>query len=747
MVDKPRYLLGRGERLTQQWDRSGGGGGKPRYPYSLARAKARLSPMLGRMVEQMQALDPRCCPGGQAVAVVTMHPQFIAKSRYPQHLFKRYGLRPVGSMPLEVEPERYSNQKLSGPMPTHAWLLAGRRDAFARWASEISGLGDEIPRTAAVGRDLQTLEEIHVHQVEERLGEMPAPSDSAVRMELVVHASGRDDQLLSSLAEWLRAQNLSTEDVAPQTAKRFFLRGLTFWRVRATRAQAEKIAQFSFVRALRVMASIRPLPEPAIRSAEETIELPQEPPLNPQATVAVFDGGLPPDHGLERWVKSYEPVNPAKIGAPVAEYTRHGMGVTSALLFGHVPDNNVLPQPFCRVSHHRVLGDAQRDIDLFEVVDEIRLVMTARHYEFVSLSVGPPKPIDDGNPSLWTALIDELLEEGGTLMGIAVGNDGHRPEPRIQVPADAANALAVGATACRTELWSRAIYSCVGPGRAPAGIKPDVVAFGGSTRHPFVTVGPGGVLMTTQGTSFSTPSVIRLGTGVQAVLGDALSSEAIRALILTSAHQNGHPASEVGWGRVPDTVDDLVTCPDGVVRVVFQGTLHRGQVTEFQIPLPDGLVEGNLWIDAAFCYVCRADANTPSDYTRAGLTVRFRPNARDVDKKSGRAKTGAFFTGEGPQHEQDLRRLGYKWSTVLSRRRQFSADQLVRPTFEVEYSTRAPGEQRDPLADNEPGLHYALVLTITADREADLYDKVLSEYRVLQPIEPVIELPGTSIAT
>lgn len=71
-------------------------------------------------------------------------------------------------------------------------------------------------------------------------------------------------------------------------------------------------------------------------------------------------------------------------------------------------------------------------------------------------------------------------------MTVAVGNDGAHGQNRgrIQPPADAVNAFAVGASGGSHEKAGRASYSCLGPGRSPGVVKPDAIAFGEAKGSP-----------------------------------------------------------------------------------------------------------------------------------------------------------------------------------------------------------------------------------------------------------------------
>ncbi|WP_407470007.1 S8 family serine peptidase [Xanthomonas campestris pv. raphani] len=84
-------------------------------------------------------------------------------------------------------------------------------------------------------------------------------------------------------------------------------------------------------------------------------------------------------------------------------------------------------------------------------------VLLSRQYQFINLSLGPDLPIDDTDVHAWTSVIDDLLSDGDTLMTVAVGNNGEMDRAvgnaRVQVPADAVNALAVGAANNTDDTW------------------------------------------------------------------------------------------------------------------------------------------------------------------------------------------------------------------------------------------------------------------------------------------------------
>lgn len=107
MPDGTRFFLGYGERLTTRIAAPGGGGGTE-PAYSFDEAVGRLLPMLAGTTLILDALPADACPGGEAVGVVTLHPQWMAKSSHPQTLLNEYELRQVGSRPVAVQPDRWT---------------------------------------------------------------------------------------------------------------------------------------------------------------------------------------------------------------------------------------------------------------------------------------------------------------------------------------------------------------------------------------------------------------------------------------------------------------------------------------------------------------------------------------------------------------------------------------------------------------------------------------------------------------
>lgn len=733
---KRNFLLGKGERLVE--DVAGVRGGGPKSPpYTFAEAKDRIVPMLARVVRGIDHLPPEACPNDVAVAVVTLNPEYIAKSYFPEKLLETVGLEPVGSRPRRVTPEKRSKGREPKEAITTELFVMGPRSAFRAWRSQLVNFAED-----AVGaKELPSIEQVATPTARDKV-KGRVPKTGKVVFEVVLHSGGGVKGVVTQFQEYLKKIGIEQP-----LGRRFDAGGLSFVELEAPAEAVERIATFTPVRAVRQMPTLRIL-RPSFRSSRvpmETIELPTKGPVDPNIRVAIFDGGLPKGHPVTKWAK---PIDPPGIGDAWDEFQKHGVGVTSAFLFGHIDPSKPLGRPYAPVDHYRVLDTTpgQDPHELYEVLARIDSVLVNKQYDFINLSIGPYPPVEDDDVHAWTAVLDDRLSRGDTLATIAVGNNGHLPAKdglnRIQVPSDCVNALAVGACDNYETPWQRCAYSSVGPGRSPGVVKPDFVEFGGNLQRPFIVVHDGSklALEATEGTSFSTPSVMRLGAGVRAHFGANLSILAIRALLVHTTEPSDFPCEDVGRGRVARSLGEIVLCDDDTVRVVYQGNIAPARYIRAPIPVPSGAIPGKVTITATLCYPTGVDPHHPGNYTRAGLEPTFRPHdqKRKDPKQAHPDSKGFFGKTQSGLMEDELRRDAWKWENCLHTSVTFMGKTLRNPVLDIHYNARQAGRDFAP----EEALPYALVVSVHAKHLGDLYDRVVRKYaKQLEALRPVVEIP------
>lgn len=742
MAERNNFLIGYGERLASDLAAPVGGAPK-KHPYTFAEARRRLAPKVKAAAEELASLPAELCPRDQTVALVTLHPTYLAKSYYPGALLSTYGLETVGSRSREVSPDKWTKKKPPESAVTSELFVAGSRSHFKELAFSI----ERMSGSAAGADDLIKIEDFRTQPPGEKLKPLRS-EDSEPLLEVVLHAQPvREDAfILEGFEAYLDTfgVNLSLDK------RRFFAEGLCFLPLRVPRDIAGEIVKYSFLRLAREMPRLRQF-RPVARATPGftpfACRLPKEGPMDRDLRVAVFDGGIKPDAKLDPWVSRKKTKN---LGDAVPEFQNHGTAVTSALLFGPLQDGVTPDRPYASVDHYRVLdAETMKDDqeELYTVLERIQDVLESRpRYDFVNLSLGPDLPIEDNDIHAWTAVLDQLFADGLTLPAIAVGNRGEDDwasgNARIQTPADCVNALSVGSCDRVGAGWKRAAYSSIGPGRSPGIMKPDGLAFGGSSREPYwvLNAEKPGAAMPITGTSFAAPTALRTAIGLKAHFGKLLTPLAIKALLLHGCDDGGHDKTEVGWGRIPAEVNHVVLTDQHAAHIVYQGELRPASWVRMQIPMPADPISGMVEITATFCFATLTDPQDPLNYTRSGLEVRFRPHDKKrKDPKQLHANSSYFFQSKDVSVDEiDMRADAHKWETTLHKCRSLRGSGLRNPVFDVHYNARVGG--RNALsADKIP---YALVITIASGKTRNLYDKILQRYpTILEPLRPIVTIP------
>ena len=394
MPDGTRFFLGYGERLTSRIA-APGGGAETEPAYSFDEAVARLTPMLQDVASTLAALPDLAAPRDEVVGVMTLHPQWMAKTSHPQQLLNSYDLRQVGSRPVAVTPDRWTRQDEPAEMASSELYVAGARSAFESWARDL----EELP--GAVSPQIRRLESVRAPVPTDRVrGGLDDTSQDNVLLEVVLHASedASDEYILAAFGEY--AQSLGARAVFD---RRLYAGGLCFLPVQADPEVIDDLALFAFLRVARPMPRLRQVPSlersvsaPSLAPAS----LPDEDAVDPDLRIAVFDGGLHASTHLGRWATSHEG---SQVGAQAPTLLVHGHDVTSAFLFGPLVPGLPAPRPYAVIDHYRVLDqNAQTDpYELYEVLRRIDDVLRTRRYGMFNLSIGPFLPVEDDEVHPW----------------------------------------------------------------------------------------------------------------------------------------------------------------------------------------------------------------------------------------------------------------------------------------------------------------------------------------------------------
>ncbi|MFA0813809.1 S8 family peptidase [Microbulbifer epialgicus] len=727
MAKKINYLIGKAEELAKitsppKMDP------QSRDLYTIEEVIERLKPQLEQINKQFSGLDGSLCPRGYAVAKMTLHPSFIAKGHFPKQLLRNMGVRSIGSKATEIKPDKWMRKGDPKRSPSTSFFIAGKIENFLNFERELLS----FTKDSYAVQDLMKIWSFESIPAASKIKENQSSKPGYFEVGIQFIPGGTTDFIKQSFIAYARSLNFDIrDDLSIEVSNLWFVP------VVGAPNKAVELAQHSFVRVVRPMAPLRSF-RPLVRSlpGSSKAKLPSAPPLASDIRVAILDGGLPATHAIEPWLNEYRLSDSSARDYPGG--TDHGLGVTSAFLFGPLPHDLEAPRPYSSIDHHRILDSditEENPLELYRTLTHIEDILISRQYEFINISLGPDLPIDDDEIHPWTSLLDSYLADGETFLTVAAGNNGESDESlglhRIQVPSDSVNAIAVGASDRSDTKWKKATYSASGPGRAPGRVKPDLLAFGGSHHQYFHVLNAElyPELIPHQGTSFSAPYLLRKAVGIRALLGHEITPLAIKALLINSAQRNEQDQSKIGWGKVIGEVDSLIQSPEGIAKILYQGELLPGKYLRVPVPIPKSGVSGMVTIKATCCFSSHVDPQDTSMYTKAGVEIAWIPK-KSKDKEQ-------FFQQVKKATEAELRRDAAKWEPVLHAEKRKNGRLLDEPAFQIHYMARNSGANIS--STRADSIKYAFLVTLEAPKHKEIFSDILETYsEILSEIEPRI---------
>ena len=417
-MSQTNFLIGRGELLTHEIKGPRRGGDKAEV-YTLQQARDRLTAQFDDVAASLDRLPAKACPEDLGVARLALNPSYIARSYFPLAMLRSVGFESVGSRAVKLTPQAWSKKGPPRESTTTELFVVGKRQMFR----QLTSWAEQVEEGTNEAKDLSHIERFSTFEPKDRIVALGEEKDRF--FEVGVHLlPGDNNQFVQ------RAFAKYAADV-----------GVTIH---------NNLAEFAFVRVIRPMPKLRGM-RPVQRSVGVTVacSLPAEQPLSVEPKVAILDGGLPEQHSIAPWVRTYRVLDEKAADDPGG--LEHGLGVTSAFLFGPIAPNSTAARPYSYVDHLRVLDretELEDPLELYRTLGFVEEVLLSRQYQFINLSLGPDLPIEDTDVHAWTSVIDDLLSDGDTLMTVAVGNNGEMDRSvgnaRVQVPSDCVNALSVG---------------------------------------------------------------------------------------------------------------------------------------------------------------------------------------------------------------------------------------------------------------------------------------------------------------
>lgn len=745
-----RVILGNGEKYALPNTYVGTPPGDLPRPYPPHDAVRRVSHKLNIIIEQYDNLPKEVTPNDEIVTKLTLHPSFLAKSYYPSKIFNDYNLKSLGSKEVFVKPEVAANkEQRERAVSSSQYYVAGKKSAYEKLINDIAKSIVDSDLSAELGR----IEDISIFSGKEKC---VISSDSLESIEstyeVVLHAGGDSQKTVDEFYAFV--EGLTGYAYKEKTRH---VNGLTFCFIKIRSEKIEYLAEFVYVRVVRAASRIKfsdffddqsdSSLEYAGRVANSSFDIKSLP------SVAILDGGLFLENFHSHSVRYFDLTSSSDGPSPIF---LHGELVTSAVIYGQINDLLEDDHEIIPVDHFKVYCESdESDIALVNVLDRISSVIKSKKYKIINISLGPCVPRPDDEPSLWTATLDELASDGETLIIVAAGNGGEAADDvcedlaRIQPPADMLNGLSVGAANSMGKEWGKASYSSIGPGRRPGYIKPDAVFFGGESHDGGEKINLIGLSDYQQksihGTSFAAPLVTRLAALIDLKTQGKLTVPVIRALLIHSTENAGIDKKLCGWGRIEENINNILFCDDDRVTVIYKGTLKSSSGVRAAIPWPQVMANkyAKVNLSATLCFYTDVDQKHTVSYTRSGIEIVFRPHSdrfvfnKDLNRYSSEAKPRSLFNKKNILgNEQSLRKNSHKWETCYKVQDRFVTSSVKEPSLDIRYLTRDEGHPLTPKEmKNLKPLSYALVVTISVDKEIGLYSEIINEYKLLTPLE------------
>lgn len=688
----------------------------------------------------------------EKIVCIRLEPKYEAKSYTPSSLVAESGMKLVGGRKYSLNSEDSSKAKMYFVRTNDSELAelknkfeTGKKDHVKKWKDQVC-----------------TIKSIDLLRPEEKtMGFSDSWEEGTV--EVVIHPLGED--CCRVVDGFFDVVKIKKSDAVVRT----YDDGLTFVCMHMDRKSMALAQKYNPLRSIKPM---RDDWEEQIRVSSMIAPAPKLPDniMRSSIKVGVFDGGVQSGTKLlDPYVENYDMVR----AEPTEASLDHGANVCGAVLYGtglvgkmetDTVDNPVVSVESFRVFPAAKTDNPEADYQMYTTIDIIEKVVTERpDIRIYNLSFGPRGAIIDDEINRFTYVCDRLtyaVDDGeiNPLFCIAAGNDGTLESPfnRVQSPADMVNGLAVGAyTLSPLNDKYRAPYSCVGPGREGAKIKPDILEFGGYTDRPFISTKSGNLIMGTAGTSLAAP-VVAGKIGCLMAASDQIVPHLGRALLIHSAESQGLEGNvENGFGFCLDGVEDILNCSDNKVTILYEGEITSSATVKLPIFAPGiSEIHGNADIKWTICTVVNPNINDPDAYTNNCIEDTFYPNdmrfpfrkgtsekklnlLKDADIvvareliKEGYIKSELPVSKPAKKHfaEADLRNSDFKWDTIIRKDVRMRCSSLLNPFISLHAIGRDEYEHEK--------IKYFVVITIDIPNfKGSLYDQILQTYDNLLPIQ------------
>ncbi|MDR0506387.1 MAG: S8 family peptidase [Dysgonamonadaceae bacterium] len=367
------------------------------------------------------------------------------------------------------------------------------------------------------------------------------------------------------------------------------------------------------------------------------------------ATLGILDNGIARIPHLESWLDGGRmSVYPEDKITPT-----HGTFIAGVALYGDVLENTSwVGHKGIKLFDATVFPDTSKEtIDEDELIENIREAIRENHEKIKvwNLSISVMEPISDTNFSDFAKFLDHTQEAYNILICKSAGNcdnfkTGH-PRGKLHKGADSVLSLVVGSIAHEkglhdcTEIDNPSPFTRIGPGPEFI-VKPEVVHYGGNagvkadrsvTTTGVKSFSMNGDIVQSAGTSYSTPRIAALATGLYQEIKQEFDPLLIKGIVV---HSSNYPdkltipyeerTKYVGFGK-PPTIQEMLYNDPCEITLVLRESLVKGKFLEIlDFPMPSCLVKDGFFtgqIIATLVYSPILEPSQGSEYCQSNINV------------------------------------------------------------------------------------------------------------------------------
>lgn len=315
-----------------------------------------------------------------------------------------------------------------------------------------------------------------------------------------------------------------------------------------------------------------------------------------------------------------------------------------------------------------------------ELIENIREAISENdHIKIWNLSLGTNKEADEVEFSDFGKALDEIQEQHNVLICKSAGNcdnfKNNIPRGRISQSADTIRGLVVGSIAKSknaidlSEKNHSSPFSRIGPGPSFL-IKPEISHVGGNAGldqhnrliiNPVYTFSKTGERKGVAGTSFSTPRISSIVSGLDNLLNEGFNPLLLKALTIHSAKYPeelkiaiDEKLKHLGFG-VPSSIQDILFNQPNEITLILQDNLEKGNFIEIlDFPYPQSMVDENGYFHGEISVTLVTspilDSANGAEYCQSNIDILLGTYDEKVDRDTSKPTIINPIGKEGAQN-------------------------------------------------------------------------------------------------